>query len=105
SQAKLRYQLRLQRKSPFRWGFFLPEIQYSSFFCCRCGEPNATSYCATLPLCHSVISHILYSDLPRLPDSTPVHRDAAYMNACNKVSASNKKGRPRPARKDAQGVT
>ncbi|VXA87353.1 hypothetical protein AERO8C_50148 [Aeromonas veronii] len=60
---------------------------------------------ATLPLCHSVISHILYSALPRLPDCTPVHRDAAYMNACNKVNASNKKGRPRPARKDAQGAT
>ncbi|MFB2824098.1 hypothetical protein, partial [Aeromonas veronii] len=60
---------------------------------------------ATLPLCHSVISHILYSALPRLPDCTPVHRDAAYMNACNKVNASNKKGRPRPARKGAQGVT
>jgi len=69
-------------------GIFLPAIQYFNFFCCRCGEPNATFYCATLSLCHSATPILLHPALPRLPDCTPVHRDAAYMNACNKVNAT-----------------
>ncbi|HFT7663175.1 TPA: hypothetical protein ACGR4R_003632, partial [Aeromonas veronii] len=84
-------------KVPTQMGIFLPEIQYSSFFCCRCGEPSTTSYCATLPLRSFFI--LLFRDCSTATDFTPVHRDAAYMNA------SNKKGRPRPARKDAQGAT
>ncbi|MCD6616420.1 hypothetical protein [Aeromonas veronii] len=39
----------------------MPAIQYSSFFCCRCGEPSTTSYSATLPLCHSATLPLCHS--------------------------------------------
>ncbi|WP_279500944.1 hypothetical protein [Aeromonas veronii] len=44
----------------------MPAIQYSSVFCCRCGEPSTTSYSAlchsaTLPLCHSATLPLCHS--------------------------------------------
>ncbi|WP_421324340.1 hypothetical protein [Aeromonas sp. 604176] len=55
----------------------MPAIQYFNFFCCRCGEPNATSYCATLPLCHSATLPLCHSD-----PSSSCSSEIARLHSC-----------------------
>ncbi|WP_461606056.1 hypothetical protein, partial [Aeromonas allosaccharophila] len=106
-KKKLKSVAMFQRKIPTQVGiFFCPQFSTSTSSVAVVTSRTPAfivphRHTATPPHRHIATSHLLYSALPRLPDCTHVHRDAAHVNASHKANPSNKKGRPRPARKGA----